>query len=299
MEGMTMFFAPMPLEQADAPFDNDDFLFEPKIDGQRLELAFIQGRTHLFTRHGNDVTRQYPELHFVPVADGHDVVLDGEVAYVNPENGLIQFEPLMQRVRMKKKSQINDAKSRIPVRYFVFDILYYNGEDLRDQPLSARKELLANVMTGNQYFKLMTAQHRRGTALFQAAKQLQLDGIVGKRKSSPYIELPSDNWQTINIYHPAEVSFVGYRKHRFGWLFRNASGTINGVIEHPVSHASQETFLELTKPYISGEDRNHVYLEAAIKGRIRFRSGTRNGMVRLPELIEIGSSNPNRSISMH
>jgi DNA ligase-1 len=87
-----MFLPPMLLEKREEPFDDSRYIFEPKIDGHRLILSIQNGVVRLFTRHNNEVTRQYPELHNVPVDDDSDIVLDGGVACVNPETGSMDFE---------------------------------------------------------------------------------------------------------------------------------------------------------------------------------------------------------------
>src|SRR6476620_848114 len=97
-----MFLPPMLLEKTEEPFDDERYLFEPKIDGHRLILSMENGIVRLFTRHNNEATTQYPELHNVPIEDNSDVVLDGEVACINPEKGSIDFEMVMERF-MKKK----------------------------------------------------------------------------------------------------------------------------------------------------------------------------------------------------
>jgi DNA ligase-1 len=57
-----MFIEPMLLEKSDTPFNASTHIFEPKIDGHRLELIKMNGETRLWTRHHNECTRQYPEL---------------------------------------------------------------------------------------------------------------------------------------------------------------------------------------------------------------------------------------------
>src|SRR4029453_7125615 len=137
-----MFMKPMLMTRHEKPFDDEDYIFEPIIDGHRLQLSFIASKARLYTRHSNEVTRQYPELHNVPLRQPADVVLDGEVAYVNPETGTIEFDTLQERYRLKKEPRIRDARRIYPVKFFVFDILYYNGVDLRETPLLERKKLL-------------------------------------------------------------------------------------------------------------------------------------------------------------
>lgn len=84
-----MFISPMLLEKREKPFDDDRYICGTKIDGHRLILSMENGVMRLITRHNNEVTSRYPELHNVPIDDNSDVVLDGEVACIDPDAGTI------------------------------------------------------------------------------------------------------------------------------------------------------------------------------------------------------------------
>ncbi|WP_053377051.1 ATP-dependent DNA ligase [Paenibacillus sp. FJAT-27812] len=189
-----MFMKPMLMTRYEKPFDDENYIFEPIIDGHRLQLSFMSSKTKLYTRHFNEVTRQYPELHNVPLREPADVVLDGEVAYVNPHTGAIEFDTLQKRFRLKKEPSIRDAKRINPVEFFVFDILYYNGVDLRETPLLERKRLLDAILEDNLYYKKMLFVEREGMALFDLVKRSDLEGVACKRKDSTYAEGRGDNW---------------------------------------------------------------------------------------------------------
>lgn len=189
-----MFMNPMLMLECEQPFDDEGYLFEPMIDGHRLQLSFIGNKAVLYTRHCNDVTRQYPELHNVPLTESADIVLDGEVAYMNPDTGAIEFQKLIERYKMKKTSRIRDARAVIPVCYFVFDILYYNGMDMRTTPLLERKKLLDTILEENAYFKKMQYVEGKGMALFDIVKRFELEGVSCKRSDSLYIEGKTANW---------------------------------------------------------------------------------------------------------
>lgn len=189
-----MFVEPMLLTEYEKPFDDDDFIFEPLLDGHRLQLSFMGSKAALYTRHFNEVTRQYPELHNVPLREPADVLLDGEVTYVNPFTGAIEFESLQERYRLKKEPSIREAKRTKPVQFFVFDILYYNGLDLRQKPLLERKRLLEYILEDNAYFKKMLYVEREGAAIFDLVRRSDLEGIVCKRKDSTYAEGRQESW---------------------------------------------------------------------------------------------------------
>lgn len=189
-----MFMKPMLATAAERPFDDTAYLFEPIIDGQRLQLAMTGGIARLLTRHGYDVTRQYPELHNVPLRKPADVVLDGEIAYVHPETGEADFSVLQQRYRMKGHVNILEAKSTMPLRYFVFDILYYNGIDLREYPLHIRKRVLLAILENNAYFTQVAYSVGSGIAMLEQSKSFGLEGVIGKARNSKYTEGVSGEW---------------------------------------------------------------------------------------------------------
>lgn len=198
-----MFMKPMLMTEHDKPFDDPNYIFEPIIDGHRLQLSLIASKVKLYTRHSNDITRQYPELHNVPMRQPADVILDGEVAYVNPVTGAVEFDTLQERYRMKKEPRIREAKRSNPVIFFVFDILYYNGLDLRNTPLFARKKLLQLVLEDNAFYKKMLYVENEGVALFDLVQRSELEGVACKRKDSLYAEGRTNSWIKIenSEYH--------------------------------------------------------------------------------------------------
>ncbi|MEK3883554.1 hypothetical protein [Paenibacillus sp. PL2-23] len=194
-----MWTQPMLLTERLDPFDDDEYLFEPLVDGQRLLLKMDAGKVRLLSRHGYDITRQYPELHNVPLRKPADVVLDGEVACLDPVTGKADFGMLQERFRMKKTPRIREAKAAMPVVYFVFDILHFNGVDLRRKPLLTRKRLLEAVLEDNPFIRKMTYIERDGVELFKAAERFGLEGIAGKSKTSLYKEGRSGEWLKIAV----------------------------------------------------------------------------------------------------
>ncbi len=280
-----MFITPMLLEKKETPFDDDRYIFEPKINGHRLILSMEKGIVRLFTRHNNEVTSQYPELHNVPVDDNSDIVLDGEVACINPETGSIDFEMIMERFKMKKPMGIQEAVIRQPVHFFVFDILRYKGEDLRDLTLVERKKILEQVLTSNRYISPLMRVDDIGVSLFDAIREKKLEGIVAKKKVSKYVGRRDANWLKIINYTYAEVQIAGYRKNQFGWLMQHHGKAI-GILELAVPSAHKQAFNGIAKTIVTGEDRNFVYVEPVIKAKVRFRNFYRSGLLRTPEFVE-------------
>src|SRR5439155_5113170 len=120
-------------------FDKPGWAWEPKLDGVRV-LAFIRnGKVELRSRRGLDCLRQYPSVaNALSVHPNHPLVLDGEVCALD-ENGLPRFQLLQSRINLSRNADITRAEAATPVVFYVFDILYANGTDLRSRPLAERK----------------------------------------------------------------------------------------------------------------------------------------------------------------
>ncbi|MEK4977528.1 ATP-dependent DNA ligase [Bacillus sp. FSL K6-6540] len=138
-----MFIEPMLLATAPAPFSDSRFIFEPKIDGNRLIFSQQNGVVRLYTRQNNDCSRQYPEI--ANAIFPHDIVLDGEIACVDPATGNSDFEAVMTRFQAKKTDKITALAGTLPSTFVIFDLLQYYGQDLRRLPLIQRKEILSSI----------------------------------------------------------------------------------------------------------------------------------------------------------
>lgn len=277
-----MFLEPMLLSKVEEPFDDDRYIFEPKIDGHRLIVSIQNGVMRLYTRHGNECTRQYPELLDVPTDDV--LVLDGEVCRIGPDGG-IDFEAVMERFRMTRAAKIRAAAAADPVHVVVFDILQRNGKDIRGLPLMERKQILRDCLGTNAYYSHSLYVLGEGKHLFGVIQERKMEGIVAKRADSLYVGRRSEHWQKIINYTYATVQLAGYRKDQFGWL-ANYQGRPVGVIELAVPPMHRRAFYEVANRIWTGEDRDYVYLEPRISARVRFRNWTKHGMLRSPEFVE-------------
>lgn len=161
-------------------FDDPDWMFEPKYDGYRL-LAETGQRLRLQTRNGHDATAWFPELHRPLTGIGGRHIVDGEVCVLD-STGRSDFVPLHARAARRGWKQ-GDPE----VVFCVFDVLVLDGQSVMQEPLQRRKLLLAKVMRG-PVANMLRVQHlvQDGKAIFAAACDLQLEGIVAKRLKSVY-----------------------------------------------------------------------------------------------------------------
>ncbi|TLS51441.1 ATP-dependent DNA ligase [Paenibacillus antri] len=283
-----MFIPPMLLETAAEPFDSANHIFEPKIDGHRTMYARLDGKTKLYTRRGNEVTRKYPEL-----LEGFedDLILDGEVALTDPETGRISFEALNDRFQLRQEEKIALAASSAPVSFIAFDILRYRGKDLRSLPLMRRKEILAGLtVRDNPNLSIIPYLERHGTALFESIKERGMEGIVAKEKTSRYaVGRRARKWQKIINWTYVDVVITGYRKSQFGWLAAIPDGEElqpAGMIEFGVSPAHKKAFYEVCRSIESGSYKDFIHLEPLLRAKVKTRNVTRSGTLRDPVFVD-------------
>ncbi|GIO84510.1 SPBc2 prophage-derived DNA ligase-like protein LigB [Paenibacillus faecis] len=280
-----MFIDPMLLATAPAPFSDPRFIFEPKIDGHRLIFSQQDGTVRLYTRHNNDCTRQYPEI--ASALFPHDIVLDGEIACVDPATGVSDFEAVMTRFQAKKADKIVRLSATLPTYYAIFDILMYKGEDMRRRPLRERKELLASLKMPSSSFGIVPHVEGAGEALFAQIEARGMEGVVGKRADSAYeTGRRSDSWRKVINWTYADVYITGYKKAEFGWLVGVADrgGKVRpaGIIELGVGPKERKAFYGVSRALITGEDRNYVYVEPRIRAKVKMRNWTKSRLLRSP-----------------
>lgn len=143
-----------------------------------------------FTRNQEETTDQYPDL--VAAAkkqiDADSVIIDGEAVGYNKETG--QFLPFQEIMQRKRKYDVAQAAKDIPLKYFVFDILYLNGKTLVDKLLTERRELLQKIIKKGPVLEinthLETNNGERLAEFFDEAKEKNLEGIIAKNPNSAY-----------------------------------------------------------------------------------------------------------------
>jgi bifunctional non-homologous end joining protein LigD len=177
---------PMTATATDRPFSHPDWLFEPKLDGYRL-LAFVRdGRVSLRSRRGLDATRDYPcVVEALAAQPGREMVLDGEVVALD-EAGRPTFKALQARLEEIRRHRLKSVAMKYPLIYYVFDLLYLDGQDLRGVPLERRKELLCDALATDQAVRVVEHVEAEGELAYQAVIGLGLEGIVAKSRRSLY-----------------------------------------------------------------------------------------------------------------
>jgi len=276
-----MFINPMLLQYSkdNLPFNKDNHIAELKLDGIRMIISNTD-TLKLYTRHNNDVTSKFPELHSPPFE--HGTILDGELI-VTDENGKPDFESAMSRFQSKS--------SKVKVSFCAFDIIMHKGIDVTSLSLHKRKELLAEAFDDNDYYQKVIPFQGDIIEYFEAIKRFGLEGIVIKDLNSKYeVGSRSWSWQKVINWTYVDVFVTGYKKEGFGWLTSivDEKGKLrpSGMVELGVSPEHKRAFNSVRKQLIISEDKHFASIEPKIRAKIKTRNWTKNGMLRSPVFVE-------------
>ncbi|MGH9649484.1 MAG: non-homologous end-joining DNA ligase, partial [Terriglobales bacterium] len=212
--------APMPSEKdlrpmmafsADTLPEGAEWIYEVKWDGVR-SLCFVdKGSVRLISRNGTAMQQTYPELAALPEAlAAETAIVDGEIVVLD-ELGRPSFSLLQPRMMAGPKSAATLARSA-PIALFAFDLVYYNGYDLRDVPLTERKRVLAEIIKPGTLVRFSENFVGKGAELLAAARHTGLEGIVAKRALSRYESRRSKDWMKIKIFSQQEFVICGWTK---------------------------------------------------------------------------------------
>lgn len=164
-------------------------------------MTYFNGESvQLFNRKLHKRTDHYPELHELSsYCHATSVILDAEVIAFGSD-GKPSFHILMKRDGIKRMERVNSLIKQVPITEMIFDILYLNGEWLIDLPLTRRLEILQEVIIPKNNIQIVSS-NLEGLPLFQVMQTHGMEGILAKRKSSPYLlNQKSSHWLKIKNY---------------------------------------------------------------------------------------------------
>jgi bifunctional non-homologous end joining protein LigD len=201
---------PMLASIAEDPFDDPNWLFEIKWDGYRVVSFIGNGKVRMVSRNQNDLGPRYPELRELPnLVNAKTAILDGEVVVLD-EQGRPSFSLMQQRTGIRAHGRQGAARPDLPIIYYLFDLIYLDGYDLRRVGLDDRKRALRQILPPGELVRFSDHHAGQGRALFQVAKQKGLEGIVAKRCNSCYEERRTREWLKIKITQTADCVIGGY-----------------------------------------------------------------------------------------
>ncbi len=180
----------------------DDWIYEIKWDGYRIEALKHGDDVRLLSRNEKNHTSAFPQIRYaVAGITAHTAVLDGEIVALD-DQGHPSFQALQHRTALASHHRLV---------YFAFDLLNLNGKDLCDLPLDVRKKELAKVLAGSRV-QLSADLNGDPAIIIQAIKGADLEGLVAKRRDSRYEPANrSGAWVKVQFKRQQEFVIGGYK----------------------------------------------------------------------------------------
>ena len=303
---------PMLATLIDEPFDDDRWLFELKWDGYRAIGVIEPKQITLTSRTGKDFSQQFREMENLAEAfRSLPIVVDGELCVLD-KDGKPDFQALQAR---EKPIPGHKRAKPLPVTYVVFDCLYADGRDLRDEPCEERKRRLESLIVPGR--NVMYSKHviGKGKDLFELAQRRGLEGIVGKVRASPYRSTRSREWVKIKAKRRQEFVIGGWTEPRgsrkeFGALLvgyydddgqlRYAGHVGTGFDERRLRDLMTrlKPLERKTSPFVDTPKTNQPahWVKPELVAEIAFAEWTREGILRQPVFIALRSDKDPTSV---
>lgn len=272
-----------------------EWLYEIKFDGYRVMARIADGDVRLLTRNGHDWTHKLPRQAEALAALGLESAwLDGEMVVAN-DQGVPDFQALQNAF---------EAGSSGNIAYYLFDMPYLNGMDLRKVPVQERRAALAAVLEPNEspLLRFSDAFEETPDALLNSACQMKMEGLIGKRVGSAYVSRRSNDWIKLKCKNRQEFVVVGFSdpkgaRSAFGALLLGLHDADSGQLRYAgkVGTGFNETTLksiyqqllplETKKPAVvnppTGYEAKGVHwLEPTLLAEVAFAEMTKEGSVR-------------------
>ncbi|MCH4875804.1 DNA ligase D [Pseudomonas sp. TMW22090] len=272
-----------------------EWSYEIKFDGYRIMARIDHGQVKLFTRNGHDWTHKLPaQAKALTDLDLESAWLDGEMVVAN-EQGVPDFQALQNAFEEGSSGNI---------LYYLFDMPYLNGVDLREVPVEERRVALATVLRTHEdpLLRFSDSFGEAPDALLTSACQMQMEGLIGKRLGSPYVSRRSGDWIKLKCKHRQEFVVVGYTdpkgsRSAFGALLLGLHDRDSGKLRYAgkVGTGFNETTLKSIYAQLlplkakkasvanppSGFDAKGVHwLKPVLLAEIAFAEMTKDGSVR-------------------
>jgi bifunctional non-homologous end joining protein LigD len=270
-----------------------EWLFEIKWDGIRSLCFLRKGQIALLSRNGTSLTDQFPELkQAIQCLHAEEAILDGEIV-VFDEQGRADFQALQPRIMLNKLKQ-----NRSDAVLILFDLLYFDGYDLRSVPLEERLKLLGTVVEESAFVRLSTHSQGNGKVLLDFAKKHGLEGIMAKNAHGLYEGRRTSSWRKIKLVQEQDCVICGFtmgKREAFASLilgiYRDGEllyignvGTGFDIIQQKQLRALMnerlaKTYPFATNPRIPGEVH---WIKPELVARIKYTQWTKEDRLRAP-----------------
>jgi bifunctional non-homologous end joining protein LigD len=291
--------SPMKATLVHEHFSDPDWIYEPKLDGERC-LAFVRkGEVKLLSRNQKRIDHSYPEV--VRALEGApDVVIDGEVVALAGE--IPSFSMLQKRMHVLVPTP--QLLKTLPVLFYAFDIVHFEGYDVTNVPLLARKKLLAKAISFRKPMRKVPHRVGDGESYYEEiCGEPGQEGLIAKRAGSAYQSSRSKDWLKFKCSLEQEFVIGGYTdpqgsRSGFGALLvgyyedgelRYAGKVGTGFGHDLLAKLSKELkALKRSDPPFADRGigrRNAHWVEPKLVGQVGFSEWTGDGRLRHPRFI--------------
>jgi len=269
---------PMLVSIGSRAFDDDRFIFEPKMDGWRILLHKDGDRIEAFTRNGKCITEKFPELKSVaePIKS-KTAILDCEGVVIR--DGRTVFDDFSYRGRLSDPVKIQTAQLTHPANFVVFDLLATSQEHMHE-PLMVRKKRLAELVDPNPILISTMYVEKEGKAMSELSIERDLEGIVAKKKDSTYQPgIRSQDWIKIKNFKTIDTVILGYRTDpEFSFIvglhFPTVQNKPVATVNWGISPEEKTAFLEIARQIHTHKDKKTQWIEPRICCRIEYLERT-------------------------
>ncbi len=192
-------------------FSDKNWIFERKLDGERVLAIKNNKKVTLFTRNKKTINSTYPEIEKVLSEQNQDnIIVDGEI--VAFDKNVSSFSKLQGRIHIKDPKKA--VKSGIKVYYYVFDVLYIDKYDLRKIPLKERKKILKKALNFSNILRYTSHRNTYGEKYLKEACKKGWEGLIAKKSNSVYVSKRSRDWLKFKCVNEQELVIGGYTDPR-------------------------------------------------------------------------------------
>jgi len=293
---MKRLYQPMLAQPVEKAFTSKDWIFEIKWDGIRA-ISYVNDQLNVRSRNDKELIYNFPELEELKTL-AKNVVLDGEIVVMR--EGKADFQTLLERANATNPRDIEDMATRFPATYVVFDILENGGVSLIDLPLTERKKTLRDRVKEGKHVVFSLFAEEEGEAYYEAALKKGIEGIIAKKKDSPYQPgVRSGNWLKIKKITSCDCVIFGYtkgegaREDSFGalilGLYDGNKAVYVGKVGTGFSEDTMKQLLETFKPLEAREKtleevdvpQQITWLKPELVCEVGYQTVTRDGKLRM------------------
>ncbi len=198
---LSSYIEPMKAQLSDREaFDSPDWIFEIKWDGYRAIAEIRPDGNRLYSRNGLTFDKAYPKVYEALKGIKKHAIIDGEIVAFDSDG-----KPSFQKLQNYKNN------SKVPLQYYVFDILELEGKSLTGLPLIERKKRLRKLIPESNVIRYCDHVEGDGKMFFKEMRKLNLEGMIAKKKDSRYqVGKRSPDWLKIKNIHTQEAVIVGF-----------------------------------------------------------------------------------------